>query len=130
VDFVTALTDEFARRRAVNPRYSLRAFARALGTSHSLLSRVCRHDRRPAAATVAAIGPQLGWGPTRIADATRQAQVDHLCRIAASRGFRPDARWIATRLGAPLDQVQIALQEALRTERLTMTSTSSWTREA
>lgn len=46
-DYQRILRDELARRCDANPRYSLRAFARALGMSPSTLSRLLTGGRRP-----------------------------------------------------------------------------------
>lgn len=124
-----ALRAEFDRRRAVNPRYSLRAFARALGTSHSSLSRLSR-GQRPSARAVASLGRRLGWSDAHIHEAVARVRVTQLQRVAARHGFVADARWIAARTGWSLDEVQIALHDALRTRRLAMTSAHAWTAEA
>lgn len=126
--FNDALIAEFNRRRDANPRYSLRAFARALGISHSSASRLCR-GRRPSAQVVALLGPRLGWSGVQVAAAVARTRVDHLRDLAAGP-FVVDARWIASRTGMSLDDVQVALHEAVRTGRLTMTSTTAWTVEA
>jgi transcriptional regulator with XRE-family HTH domain len=129
VDFVATLCAEFDRRRAVNPRYSLRRFANALGTSHSALSRLGRGAHRPGPATIAALGPRLGLSPGEIASAIRRLQVDRLRDVAASPEFRADARWLATQANLSLDDVQVALQEALRTGRLRMAAAGRWDTE-
>ena len=130
VDIVAQLNTELARRRSVNPRYSLRAFARSLGTSHSLLSRLCRRGRRPSPSTVATLGTRLGWTATRIDEAVRAERVNQLCARSAQRGFQADVRWLATRLGMSMDQVQLALHEALRTRRIAMSRPGIWAKEA
>jgi transcriptional regulator with XRE-family HTH domain len=129
VDIVAEINAELARRRSVNHRYSLRALARSLGTSHSLLSRLCHRGRRPSPSTIAALGARLGWTAARIDEATRAERVDRLCARAAQRGFDTDVRWLATRLGMSMDDVQVALHEAVRTGRLTMSSRRRWIRE-
>lgn len=129
MDFVAGLRAEFERRRAANPRYSLRRFAQTLGTSHSSLSRLYRGAQRPRAATIAALGPRLGLTPLVIADAIRRLQVDRLRDAAASPTFRADARWLAAQANLSLDEVQLALHEALRTGRLTMATAGRWQTE-
>jgi hypothetical protein len=126
VDFVAGLRAEFERRCAANPRYSLRRFAQTLGTSHSSLSRLYRGTQRPRPATIAALGPRLGLTPGAIAGAIRRLQIDRLRHAAASPGFQADARWLAARTNLSLDDVQLALHEALRTGRLTMPAAGRW----
>jgi hypothetical protein len=45
--FREKLREEFEARRAVNPRYSLRAFAALVGTNHAVLSQVFKGNRAP-----------------------------------------------------------------------------------
>lgn len=129
MDFVSRLTAELDRRRTANARYSLRRFAQALGTSHSLLSRLCRRRRRPLPSTVAVLGPRLGLTASEVAAAIRESQVDRLCEVAAGPRFSPEARWLAARANLSLDEVQVALQEALRRGRLSMTAPRRWSVE-
>lgn len=129
MDFVSRLTAEYDRRRAANPRYSLRRFALALGTSHSLLSRLCRRRRRPLPTTVADLGPRLGLSPVEVATAIRESRIDRLCDAVLAPRFAPDVRWLAARANLSLDEVQLALQEALRRRRLSMTAPRRWSVE-
>lgn len=129
MDFVANLLAEFERRRAANPRYSLRRFAQVLGTSHSSLSRLYHGVQRPRPATIAALGPRLGLTPLAIADAIRRLQVERLRDAVASPTFQADARWLATHANLSLDDVQLALHEALRTGQLTMAAAGRWQTE-
>ncbi|MEZ5293669.1 MAG: hypothetical protein R2745_21475 [Vicinamibacterales bacterium] len=126
----TALAAEFDRRQRRNPRYSLRAFAKSLGVSHSAISRLHRHERRPSDRTIAVLGARLGWTSARVAAAQHRERVDRLRALAAAPGFTADARWIASRTAMSLDDVQVALQEALRTGALTMPAADRWRVEA
>jgi hypothetical protein len=126
MDLAANLRAEYARRRAANRRYSLRAFARAVGTSHASLSRLWRGTQRPRSSTIAAVGARLGWTDERIAGAVRDANVARLCALVARPGFRADVRWLAVRLNLSLDEVQLALHEALRCRRLSMSAPAAW----
>jgi transcriptional regulator with XRE-family HTH domain len=126
VTLAARVAAELDRRRQVNPRSSLRALARRIGVSHSVLSRLCRGRSRPSRATTAALASALGLTPAAAHDATLTHAVDRLCALAARPGFRADARWIAVRLGLRLDDVQLALHDALRRGRLRMTSPATW----
>jgi len=65
---VTAvLRNEFSRRARENPNYSLRAFARYLKVSHSLLSLVLNNHREPSARFVATISERLRFSPEKAA---------------------------------------------------------------
>ena len=122
------LAQELTRRSAVNPRYSLRAFARHLDIDHSSLSQVLR-AKRPlphCAPTIEKLGSRLGsptgrdrglWvlkhamprGVAAVLETrrlTREAAnlVSELVSLCAPElvrldCFRPDSRWIASVLG-------------------------------
>lgn len=121
---------ELERRRAVNPRFSMRAFARTLGVSHSAVSRICQGRSRPSAATLARLEARLGASAVSASDALRDQRLEGLVRLVEHRAFKADARWLAVRLGVSLDEVQVLLHDALRHGRLTMTSASTWTTPA
>ena len=127
VSFSTVLDAEFRRRRSANPRYSLRAFALAVGKSHSALSRLRNGRQRASDATVISIGRRLGWTSARMTALIRDERIARLQDVASSSGFVPDARWIASRANLTLDAVQLALQEAVRSGRLEMNSRNAWT---
>ncbi|HUP57393.1 MAG TPA: DUF4423 domain-containing protein [Bdellovibrionota bacterium] len=60
---VELLQRELARRCSQNARYSLRAFAGALGLSHSALSLVLSNKRRLSAKAAARVSDRLGLAP-------------------------------------------------------------------
>ena len=60
------LQRKLAQSCANNPQYSLRAFAKSLGTDHSTLSQILRGKRRLTAETIRALARQLKlWTATR-----------------------------------------------------------------
>lgn len=126
VDFAAALASTFNQRRSVNRRYSLRAFAHAIGVSHSAASRLINRRQRPSAATIRTAGDRLRWTPAQVAALIRIEHVERLAAAAASPRFTADARLIASRTNLALDDLQIALHEALRTGRLEMTTMTQW----
>jgi len=126
MNFAESLTAEFHRRRAANRRYSWRAFARALGISHSTATRLARQSHRASDATIVAAGRRLGWTEPRITVLIRDERVRRIQDAAASPDFVADARWVASRANLTLDDVQLALQEGLRTRRLEMTGAAVW----
>jgi transcriptional regulator with XRE-family HTH domain len=66
-DFPERLRQEFARRRATNPRYSLRGFARFLGLEHSTLSQILRGRRAMPPRQLASMAARLNLGTEEIA---------------------------------------------------------------
>ena len=148
------LQSELARRCADNPRYSLRALAKKLGTDHSTLSQHLRGRRPLTAPAIARLGRRLGLSDEAIARYQANArlfagpagqaegQVVQLARDAAEvlsdvhhaailelvhlEDFRPETRWIARVLDLPPDTVNVALQRLLRLGLLAMTERHRW----
>jgi uncharacterized protein (TIGR02147 family) len=141
--FRALLEAEFARRSGRNPRYSLRAYARALGVSHATLSQILRSERAVSMRTIESIGPALGLARDELEEfgddrafAAADAGDAQLARNAAEvvgdwhhfailelvhlRTFRPDVRWIATSLGILPDEVNAAVARLLRLHLLRM----------
>jgi len=153
--FRERLEQEFAARRAKNPRHSLRAFAAFLGTDHSTLAQILRGSRRAPAARIRAWARKLGLTPEEAAvyiaaehvpdDATahRQHQLRHwtaealglvtdrahweIVRLSRIDGFQADCRWIAQQADLTVDQVNVALSRLLRLRLLEIGATGKWT---
>jgi transcriptional regulator with XRE-family HTH domain len=128
VTFRIVLQTEFDRRRATNPRYSLRSFARSLSVDHSALSQILRGRRRLTARTVRALGRRLRLSPSAIAE---HCAAEHEAAVLAALhrpGFRADSRWLSSMVGIPLDDVNITLQRLLRKRIVSMRSHESWVR--
>ena len=121
------LTTEFEQRQRRNPRYSLRAFARDLGTDHATLSQLLRGRRVLSPRLVQQFGRKLHLSAADIADACEQHHADAILRLARLQSFRPNSRWIATRTGLPLDAVNSALDRLVRHGDLVMASAARWT---
>ena len=124
--FHDLLQGELARRRANNPRYSLRAFARQLGIDHSALSQILRRRRRLTTRVLRRLGLALRMPQADIDRATAEANAEALLQAVSDPAFRPDCRWIAAKLAMPLKEVQIALHEVLRSGRVVMRSHRTW----
>ena len=135
-DFRTFLGARLRAARKRNPRFSLRAFARRLGVDHSTLSQILRGKRRLTSAQAALMAKRLGLaadaiqevhaGPRHRARAERHApgsalsfnaetfallSVWHHCAILELTrvdGFTTDSRWIASRLGLTVAEVNVA----------------------
>ncbi len=120
------LQSEFERRKGANPRYSLRSFARLLAVDHSTLSQILRGKRRLTSRVVETLGRRLRLTSAAIAE---YCALENDAAVLASlrrTGFQASSRWIAVRLGIPIDAVNVALQRLLRTGMLAMPSRGTW----
>jgi hypothetical protein len=128
VTFRIVLQTELDRRRATNPRYSLRSFARWLSVDHSALSQILRGKRRLTARTVRALGRRMRLSPSAIAE---HCAAEHETAVLAALhrpGFRADSRWLSSMVGIPVDDVNVTLQRLLRKRIVSMRSHESWVR--
>jgi transcriptional regulator with XRE-family HTH domain len=149
--FRDLLNAELARRRRVNRRYSVRAFAKYLDTDHSTLSQILRGRRPVPAAAIMAWAGRLEIGPEEARVLAAAQDVDDLvARNARARwlgearallagdthwrlieslkcvDFRPDSRWIAAHIGASVDAVNEALSRLLRLGLVTIDAAGGW----
>jgi transcriptional regulator with XRE-family HTH domain len=120
VTFRSVLQREWDKRRARNPRYSLRAFGRLLGTDHATLSQILRGRRALTSRTVDRYAKRIGVDGTLY-----KIESELIARIRRAR-FRPDSRHIAGRIGVSVDDVNVVLQRLLRTNVIVMRSTREW----
>ncbi len=90
--------EEFARRRVVNPRYSLRAFARSVDVEHSTLSQLLREKRPLTWKSISGIASRMRWTGAAVLRLSEQGS-----------GF--DSREVAHRLGIWVDEVNVALTD-------------------
>jgi len=128
--FRVYLQSEFTTRRARNPRYSLRAFAKGLNVDHSSLSQWMRGARPISARTIDALGRRLKLNSkqVRLFIEHRGAASPDLAILDLIRraDFKPDSRWIAGELRLDTDAVNVAIQRLLRLELLRMPSPHQW----
>jgi plasmid maintenance system antidote protein VapI len=127
MNFRTRLEQEYHRRLARNPRYSLRAFARSLSVHHTTIARLLKGTRSPSPEMLIDAGRRLGMSPGELTAAQQQENASRILAAAQSPGFRADSRWIAMKTGVELDDVNRALHRLIHDRRLVMRSTSSWT---
>lgn len=73
-DFRLALQRELIRRCKLNPKYSLRAFARFLGLESSRLSKILRGERPVSPKLIERLGKQLGLSPQELQSYVNAAQ--------------------------------------------------------
>ena len=126
VDLRQVLRTEFAKRNQRNTRYSLRAFARDLGTDHSTLSQILGGQRRLSAPMIHRFGERLCLSAAVLADACVQQHAEAVLRLARKPGFHTRSRWIATRTGISVDAVNAALHHLLHHGRLVMRTEDHW----
>ncbi len=129
MDLRALLSEEFDRRRRRNPRYSLRAFAQNLGSSHSALLRLLRQHQRLTPRAARSFGGRLGLTPEQIGAAIRHEAAERVLALVGHPAFRPDSRWLAVHSGCSLDDVNIALHSLIHARRLTLTGARSWRQE-
>ncbi len=92
------MADEFARRRKVNPRYSLRAFALSLGIEHATLSQLIRGTRPISWKSIRTLTPRMRGAATSVL-------------TNASKAPKFDSRRIAQNLNLTVDEVNVALTD-------------------
>jgi len=126
-DCVALVVEHLTLRRRRNARYSLRAFARDLGVSHSTLSGVVS-GRRPASARfVRRVATRLGLDEREASALVDRELATKLAAVVARDGFLPDLREVAVRSGLPVDALCVALHRLLSERRLELTSAHVWT---
>src|ERR1700677_3905549 len=79
------LSAELRRRRMTNPRYSLRAFAHAVGLSPGFLSKILNGERNLSASTAVTVGEKLGFSA---------AESAHFCELVQMENAPPPLRKI------------------------------------
>jgi transcriptional regulator with XRE-family HTH domain len=154
LSFADRLRQEFARRRAANPRYSLRAFAQFLGLEHSTLSQILRGRRGVPAGTLARLAQRLDLGPEEAAAYQGAPDIREAARFAAqarrmswlgeaaallqtpahwrlidllrSGEWRPDMRWAASRTGCSIDALNEASTRLLRLGLIRVDRQGTW----
>ncbi len=136
LEFRDYLSSELARRQALNPRYSLRAFAKRLGTDPSTLSRILRDKIPLTPKTIKKMGESIGlsneeltvWIQPKKYSASRsdrEIRADHYRLIAdwyhyaifelfAVTDFTPSIAEISSRLGISPAQSRDGLMRLIR----------------
>ena len=128
VTFRTVLQAELDRRRAANPSYSLRSFARDLSVDHSTLSQILRGRRRLTGRSVRAFGRRLRLSAPQIAELCALENESAVLAALDRPNLQTDSRWVASMVGIPLDEVNITLQRLLRKRIVTMPTSARWER--
>jgi uncharacterized protein (TIGR02147 family) len=133
---------EYIKRCKVNSRYSLRAYARLLRIDPSTLSQALRGKRTLSKVQQLKLGTRLGLGPMEMArfwddperdssyaqtSSAKELTLDAfqvisdwyhyaIFELVTVKGFSPEPKWIAKKLGITPTEAQIALERLLRLE--------------
>jgi DNA-binding Lrp family transcriptional regulator len=144
---------ELKRRCESNPRYSLRAFSRMLGISHSVLSTVLSGKRPLSRKTAEQIAERLAWSPWVRAEIAKSRTMDILPDHIIQNGFCPltpeewepisewyysavlcllkisgskfEPKWISERIGISEEEAKAAI-ERLKTMGLVERLNNEW----
>ncbi|MDZ4662828.1 MAG: DUF4423 domain-containing protein [Pseudomonadota bacterium] len=131
-DLKHRLQSELIERCRKNPKYSLRAFAKALDMDHSLLSKVVRGQRPLGKKLSRKLQAQLGWTDSQGREFGANYHTipsDHFSLIAdwyhfaifeltSVLGFRADPKWIAQKLNITVSEVRAAIERLVRMKYL------------
>lgn len=127
MDLRSRLQQEYHKRMARNPRYSMRAFARSLSLHHTTVSRLLNGTRTASPDLLRHVGRRLGLSPEQLTVAQQQEDASRILAAAQAPDFRADSRWLAMKTGIELDDVNRALHLLIHDRRLVMHTTTSWT---
>ncbi len=149
------LQQELIRRIRVNPRYSLRAFAKTLRLNPATLSHLLAGRRPMTEVAIAKLGLVLGLKPDQIESFYRAESKNHAPRRAKSsleftqnsidqfnvisewyydailelthlKKFKGEHPWIAKALGLTVSEVNIAVETLVRMGLLVITKNGVW----
>lgn len=147
-EFIPFLKSEFAERCEKNPAYSLRAFAKLVGTSHSTLSQVMSGKRPLTEKMKKRIAMSMGvshqefirenmrdktsfeekfrLSPLTQAEGLSDWYYDAILELTNLKYFKPDGRWIAKVLGLGVPQVEIAVEKLIQAGLLEINKKGQW----
>lgn len=119
---VAALTIEFRKRSERNSRYSLRAFAKSLGISHTVLSLVMAGKRTPSKQLTAKVYREIGftdlWDYRAVPLETFEKIANWIhyaiLSLVELKSFQKDPAWIAQRLNISTVQAREAVADLVR----------------
>lgn len=152
-DFRLFLQNQLVLRCEQNPRYSLRSFARQLGTNPATLSSILSRKRTITERTIKKFGLALQLSPQEILAFTKEIQTpdkkeaetkiyqelthdtfvavsdwhhDAILELTHVKDFQPDPKWIAHTLGISILTAKAAIERLLRLELLKIDDQGKW----
>jgi plasmid maintenance system antidote protein VapI/DNA-binding MarR family transcriptional regulator len=150
LDFHFLLQREFMGRCRKNPRYSIRAFARALKINHSTLSKLIRGKRRITKSTLLQLGPHLGLSAKEIEHFVSRLNSEEVAamnyhqlsldlyqiiadwyhyaifELITLKDFQPNHRWIAKKLQITPTEVTSAVDRLTRVGLIEIKNHRKW----
>lgn len=126
MSFAAFLLHALAQRKARNPSYSLRAFARDLSCDHATLSQWMREKRPLTQDALERLCERLGVTGPAIEYAIHFDPFDLVVLQTATAMEGPTVAGIADACGCDMDTVNISISRLLRLRMLTMEG-ARWT---
>lgn len=152
-DFRIFLQSELFRRCRRNPRYSVRAFARALGTDSSNLVKIMKGKRPASVQSIQSLGKRMGLTSGELKtfiefhSKERESENDFVYRLTLDAfeiasdiqhysilflmdtdDFKSDPAWIARRLGIKPSEVVAALERLERAHFIRQNENGVWSK--
>ncbi len=152
--FKELLQTEHFRRMKINPRYSLRAFAKYLNTDFSTLGKMMRGQRPIGKSTILKLGTRLGIPPQQLENYVNLTQVEKRSRLDSGKqytqlsedcfqvisdpvhyailelirvcGFKGDLGWISRALGLTLAELDPCVERLQRIGLLEISADGVW----
>jgi uncharacterized protein (TIGR02147 family) len=125
------LQQEFIRKTALNPKFSVRSFSKQLGLNSGTLSQILAGKRPVTSKLVRSLEPKLGLPPQfnlgdryNFIDEETITIFTHwyhyaILELSLIKGFKSDVEWISKKLDIPKVEVGYAIERLLRVGLLT-----------
>lgn len=122
------LQQEFIRKTALNPKFSIRSFSKQLGLNSGTLSQVLSGKRPITIRFIQAIQPKVGLPPQFNLSSDTYSIIDQdtltilthwyhyaILELTLIKGFKSDSAWISKKLDIPKVEIEYAIERLLRT---------------
>jgi uncharacterized protein (TIGR02147 family) len=120
------LQQEFIRKTALNPKFSIRSFSKQLGLNSGSLSQILAGKRPVTSKLIKTLEPKLGLPPKfhlsdqyNFVDEESITILTHwyhyaILELTLIEGFKSDIDWISKRLDVPKVEISYAIERLLR----------------